>query len=242
MRRREFVIGLGAAAAGAGADEKPVLRVAAASNLTAIAPRLGEAFEKLMGVRCVFSFGSTAQLARQIEQGAPFDVFAAADLVHVEELVGKGFLVRSTMAVYATGVLAVWFPKRAGKRVEDVAGPGVRVIAMARPELAPYGAAARETLENLGLWRRVQARIVYAGSVSMAKQYGSTGNADAVFLPAALALRESGVVMVAETLHKPIGQAVGVVAASGMKDAGGRFADFLSRGAGHALLVANGYR
>ena len=229
--------------AGAAAPVKSEVSVAAASNLTAVFQLVGEAFEKATGIHPVFSFGSTAQLTRQIQDGAPFDVFAAADTRHIDELAGKGYLAPGSRAVYATGVLAVWFPGGAGKRVEDLAAPGVRVIAIARPELAPYGEAAVETLRSLDLWERVKARVVYGGSVMMAKQYGSTGNADAVFVPYALVLKEKGtVVLVEPQRHRPIEQGLGVVAASRRKDAAVRFAEFLAKGQGHAILLANGYR
>jgi molybdate transport system substrate-binding protein len=127
--------------------------------------------------------------------------------------------------------------------VEDLGAAGVRVIAMARPELAPYGEAAVETLQSLGIWERVKARVVYGSSVAMARQYGATGNADAVFVPYALVLKEKGtVVTVDPQRHKPIEQALGVVARSGRKDAAIRFADFLTKGPGRAILRANGYQ
>ena len=255
IARREILgllAGFGALAAlplASSSAPQDAVRVAAASNLTAIAPELGAAFQKATGISVVFSFASTAQLARQIEQGAPFDVFAAADATHVDELLAKGLIVPGTRQIYATGVLAVWFPgSSAPRRLEDLAGQGIRSIAVARPELAPYGAAAIETLRALGLYEKLQSRLVYAGSVAMAKQYGATGNADAVFLPASLVLRESGtVVRVDARLHKPLVQTVGVVrsskpASAPQSQAATRFREFLVKGAGHEILLANGYR
>jgi len=158
-------------------------------------------------------------------------------------LASKGYLLSGSRAVYATGVLAVWFPGGAGKRVEDVALPGIHVIAIARPELAPYGEAAVATLRSLGVWERVQARVVYGSSVAMAKQYGATGNADAVFVPYALVLKEKGVVVpVDPQRHQALTQALGVVAASRRQEAAARFAQFLTTGAGHGILLSNGYR
>ncbi len=223
--------------------------MAAASNLTAIAPELASAFQKATGIRVVFSFASTAQLARQIEEGAPFDVFAAADATHVDELLAKGLIVPGTRQIYAIGVLVVWFPgSSAPHRMEDLAGNGISSIAIARPELAPYGEAAIETLRALGLYEKLQTRLVYAGSVAMAKQYGATGNADAVFVPASLLTRESvlrgagSVVRVDARLHRPLAQTLGVVASTKQRQAAARFAEFLATGTGHEILLANGYR
>jgi len=231
------------AAAGAAGAETPQIRVAAASNLTVVASEFAQAFEKSAGIRPVFSFASTAQLAKQIDDGAPFDLFLAADTQHVDDLIRKGRLIRDTRAVYATGILALWFPKMAGARFEDLAKPEIRTIALARPELAPYGAAAVETLRNLQLWEKTKPRIVYAGSVAMAKQYGSTGNADAVFLPKALITKEHGaVILVDEKLHQPIQQALAVVTATKQTQNARRFADFISKGPGHVIFQANGYK
>lgn len=224
--------------------ETSELRVAAASNLTIVAPQLAAAFLRTTGIRVVFSFASTSQLARQIEEGAPFDVFAAADSTHVEELLRKKLIVSGTAAVYATGVLAAWFPKGpASLRLDDLTGKDVRTIALARPELAPYGEAAIEALRNLGILERVRPRLVYAGSVAMAKQYGATGNADAVFVPASLVLKETGTVIPLDPkLHKPLLQTLGLVNLKKRTQSASQFAEFLVRGPGHAILLQNGYR
>ncbi|MDP9170108.1 MAG: molybdate ABC transporter substrate-binding protein, partial [Acidobacteriota bacterium] len=125
--------------------------VAAAANLSEALPEIGRAFEASTGIHPVFSYGSTAQLARQIENAAPFDVFLSADAEHVDELVAKGLIARTSRAVYATGVLALWIPPGSHtgvKRLEDLTLPTVRIIAIARPELAPYGQASIDTLTH----------------------------------------------------------------------------------------------
>jgi molybdate transport system substrate-binding protein len=222
---------------------RPEVAIAAASNLTQVFQLLAPVFEAETGIHPVFSFGSTAQLARQIENGAPWDVFAAADVDHVEQLDRKGLLAPGSRAVYATGVLALWVPGVRIKSLEELVNPAVRVVALANPDLAPYGLAARETLQKLAIWDRVKAKVVYAENISMAKQYGATGNADAVFTAYSLVLAEKGtVVTVAESLHHPISQALGVVAASKNHAAARRFADFLVKGKGHQILLRNGYR
>ena len=87
----------------------------------------------------------------------------------------------------------------------------MRVIAVANPKLAPYGAAAVETLQHAGIWDQVKAKIVYAENISMAKQYGTSKNADAVFTAYSLVLKEAGkVIQVDEALHQPIVQKLGV--------------------------------
>jgi molybdate transport system substrate-binding protein len=220
------------------------INVAAAANLTAVAQELGSQFEATTRIHPVFSFGSTAQLMQQIENGAPFDLFLAADAEHVEQLDKKGLLVPGSRAAYAIGVLALWVPSRAipVKSIEDLVLSRVRVISIAKPELAPYGAATIETLRSAGILDKVRSKIVYADNINMAKQYGSTGNADAVFTAYSLVLKESGtVIQVSEKLHKPITQALGIIAASSNKADAGKFSDFVLHGNGRATLKAFGY-
>ena len=190
-----------------------VLTIAAASNLTGVFGTIGPQFEQATGIHPVFSFGATANLAVQIENGAPFDVFAAADAVHVDQLAKKRLLSAGSRAIYATGILALWIPPGARakvERLEDLANPDVKTIAVAKPELAPYGAASVETLKSMGLWQRVEPKIVYSDSISMARQYGTSGNADAVFTAYSLVMKDGGrVIQVPARAHQPIFQALG---------------------------------
>ena len=221
------------------------ITVAAAANLTDVMGRIGPQFEAQTGIHPVFSFASTAQLARQIEDSAPFDVFAAADSEHVDELGRKGLLTPGSRAVYVRGVLALWIPP-SGKahivRIEDLASPGTQVIAIAKPELAPYGLAAVDSLQHLGIWDQVKAKVVYAENINIAKQYGASGNADAVFTAYSLVLHETGTVLrVEDRLHKPIDQEVGIIAKSDHQAEARRFVEFLRHGAGKGTLLGYGY-
>jgi molybdate transport system substrate-binding protein len=224
---------------------KRTITVAAAANLTDVFQQLGPEFEAQTGIHPVFSFASTAQLARQIENSAPFDLFAAADSDHVAELDRQGLLVSGSRAVYARGVLALWIPassKAAVNRLEDLTLPAVRVIAIAKPDLAPYGQAAIDTLQRLGIWEQVQPKIVYAENISMAKQYGKSNNADAVFTAYSLVQHESGkIIRVDESLHQPLSQELGILAKSTHQDDARKFVSFLLTGAGKSILAASGY-
>lgn len=248
MRRIAILLAIAVSSAGqtGGQTARREVAVAAAANLSEVFQQLGPQFESATGIHPVFSFGSTAQLATQIENGAPFDVFAAADVDHVSQLAKKGLIVAGSAAVYATGILALWIPPGSAApviRPEDLVQPSVKVIALAKPELAPYGQAARETLQKLGIWSKVEPRVVYADNISMAKQYGSSGNADAVFTAYSLVLKEQGkIIQVSDSLHAPIEQALGIVAASKNQASGREFAAFLLTGKGREILHGSGYR
>lgn len=227
------------------ANARPEVMIAAAANLTQVFQVIGARFESTTGIHPVFSFGSTAQLAQQIEHGAPFDVFAAADAIHVEELDRKGLLVAGSREPYARGILALWVPAGTRgqiERIEDLAQSNVRFVAIAKPELAPYGQATVEALEHLGIWQKVQPKVVYAENINVARQYGESRNADAVFTAFSLVLHEEGrVIRVDPSLHQPIRQELGIVAASKRQAAGRKFADFLLHGGGRAVLLESGY-
>ncbi len=246
LRPVAIVVVLILASSASGQTVKREVTVAAAANLNDVFQVVGAQFETATGIHPVFSFASTAQLAIQIENGAPFDVFAAADVEHVDQLEKKGLLVSGSRTVYATGILALWIPPQstaAVNRPEDLVQPGVKVIALAKPELAPYGMAARETLQKLGIWEKVAPKVVYADNISMAKQYGSSGNADAVFTAYSLVLKERGkVIQVNERLHAPIAQAVGIVGTSKHVGTARAFVDFLVGAKGQAILRSSGYR
>jgi len=228
------------------APEPEELAVAAAANLTQVAGTLGQKFQAATGIRTVFSFASTAQLTQQIENGAPFDVFLSADAAHVKELEDRGLLASGGRAAYAVGVLALWIPPGSPAkitRIEDLTRPDVRIIAVAKPELAPYGQAAVEALERSRVWEQVKHKIVYAENINMARQYGTSGNADVVFTAQALVLADGGrVVLVDESLHQPVIQELGILAAAQHAGAARQFAMFLRQGPGRDVLAGAGYR
>lgn len=222
------------------------LTIAAASNLTDALADIGPRFTSKTGIRVVFSFGATADLARQIENGAPFDVFLAADTAHVKQLESKGLLTPGTNAVYARGRLVVWLPSSSHlklTRIQDITTREFERIAIAKPDVAPYGQAAVECLRSLGIWNEIEPRVVYAQNVSQAKQYAGTGNAEVAFIPLALVKPgEGNYLEVDEGTHSPIDQALGVIKDSRAQTAARQFADFLLSNEGQELLEKKGYR
>lgn len=224
---------------------RPEITVAAAANLTDVFGEIAREFEARSGVHVVYSFASTGDLTRQIENAAPFDVFAAADVRHVDELAARGLIAPGSRAIYGRGRLALWTPPGGQvpvKRLEDLAEPSVRFIAIAKPETAPYGAAAVEALKKSGLWSAVEKKIVYAESISMAKQYASTHNADAALTAYSLVLHDAGhAVPVDEWLHAPIEQAICVLKTSTKQELALRYEKFVLGEEGRKILSRFGY-
>jgi molybdate transport system substrate-binding protein len=221
------------------------LTVAAAANLTDVFAEIGRAFKAKTGTEVIFSYGPTAELAQQIYHGAPFDFFAAADTEHVDALVTSRKLTADSRAVYAVGQLALWIPKgeQSGIReLKDLARQQVRFISVAQPELAPYGHATIEALKNSHLWEAVQPKVVYANSISQAKQMAASGNADAAFTAFSLVLHDGGTVLKIDPhLYHPIEQAAAIVASSARTEEAKQFRSLLLGAEGRTILSNNGY-
>lgn len=242
-----FVLSIGPACrqANQSIDEGEII-VAAAANLTDSFPELAQEFTRQSGIKIVLSFGSTADLAKQIENGAPFDVFAAADVVHVSTLEQKGLITSGTVGRYARGSLIIWASDASRfklERVEDLTDKSIERVAIAKPDVAPYGAAAVEMLRALNLWEKIEPKVVYGMNVSQVKQYVSSANAEVGFLPLSLVQDGRGKYLeIDEKLHRPINQAFGVVHASRKKDAARRFNAFVLSPEGQKILQKHGYR
>jgi molybdate transport system substrate-binding protein len=219
------------------------LHVAAAANLSTVVPELSSAFEKTTQIHIVPSMGATAQLAQQIENGAPFDVFLSADVAHVDQLIKGNFLLPDSRAIYARGQLVVWAPRRQDIRtLNDLTKSDIRAIGVAKPELAPYGEAAVAALKSAGLWDTLEKKIVYAPSIAVARQFADTGNTEASFTALALTIGQPGSqFIVDEKLHKPIDQALGIVTASREQKNARAFTFFLAGPAAREILKRFGY-
>lgn len=226
-----------------GAETAGPVRVAAAADLTLAFEEVGRAFEAQTERRVTFSFGSTGLLAAQIRQGAPFDVFAAANRAFADEVVAAGACEGETIVSYARGRIAVWTPPGIAPpaSLEELADPRFVRIAIANPEHAPYGQAAREALEQAGVSDAVEPRLVFGENVRQALQFAETGNVEAAIVALALVAHEPGWLLVDEEMHRPIDQAL-VVCHRGADRAGGdAFARFVASDEGRAILRRRGF-
>jgi molybdate transport system substrate-binding protein len=223
----------------------PTLTVSAAADLVYAFTELGQAFEQETGTRVVFNFGSTGQLAQQIEQGAPVDLFAAANVSYVDELARQGLVLPDTVQLYARGRITLW--TRADSPlsiddIEDLAGPEVRRIAIANPDHAPYGVAAREALQSAGLWDALQPKLILGENVRQTLQYAQTGNVDVAIVALSLSLEEEGQwLLVPQHLHAPIDQALAVVKNTRNENTARAFAQFVNSPDGRAIMRRYGF-
>lgn len=225
----------------------PELTVAAAADLTPAFQEIGALFEQQTGIKVVFNFGSTGQLAQQIERGAPFDLFYAADKSFIEDLNARGLVIPDTMEVYAQGRLTLW--TRAGnpltpERIEDLADPAYARIAIANPEHAPYGQAAKSALETAGIWNAVEPRLVYGENVAQTLTLADTGNVDVAIVALSLSVQGNGSwTLIPAELHagNPLIQMVAVIAGTPHEAAARRFIAFVNGPDGHAIMKKYGF-
>ncbi|HUF93886.1 MAG TPA: molybdate ABC transporter substrate-binding protein, partial [Candidatus Limnocylindria bacterium] len=170
------------ASAGGGAAAPPTLTVFAASDLTFALKELAPAFEQAMKVKVTLVFGSTGHLARQIEHGAPADVFFSANQSFLDALEAKQAILAQTRALYAQGRIVLVAARASGPELGDLRallGDRVRRVAIANPAHAPYGRAAEEALRTAGLWEALRPKLVYGENIRHALQYVETGAAEA---------------------------------------------------------------
>lgn len=240
---------IGPVLAQAGAAPKPVLVVAAANMQSALS-ELVPLFERGHSARVNLTLGSSATLVRQIQQGLPAELFLSADEDSVFRLADAG-LTLDRGAVYATGRLVLLVP--AGSRLAldpDLRGlkaglPGLRKLAIANPELAPYGKAAVQALQQHALWPALQGKLVLGDNIAQTTQFVSSGAADAGITALSLALAPEVAartrhMLISETLHAPVRQRMVLLKNAG-PDARA-FHDFLQSPAARAVMMRYGYR
>ena len=223
----------------------PKVRIAAAADLAHAFAELAKEFEAKSGIALQVEYGSSGLLAKQIEQGAPFAMFAAANRGYVDQVIKAGKCDAATARSYARGKLVVW--TRNGTppptKLADLIDPRFRKIAIANPEQAPYGKAAKQALEAAGLWPQLQDRIVLGENVQATMLYARDGNADAALVAQSLAaVTDGGAAMpIDAALYTPLDQAMVVCGTGPTAEAAKQFEDFVGSREGHEVMTRYGF-
>ncbi|GAB4357217.1 MAG: molybdate ABC transporter substrate-binding protein [Gammaproteobacteria bacterium] len=224
-----------------------ILRIGVAANFAPVLQEMAEAFQQDTGHRVVLSSGSTGKLYAQIKHGAPYDLLFAADVERPQRLEAEGEGVPGTRFTYARGRLALWSrqPGRVDKEGRVLLDKTVRRIALANPQTAPYGAAAQQVLERLGVWGRLHTRLVRGENIAQTYQFVASGNAEMGFV-ALSQLRAKGVLggsawEVPESFHQPIEQQAILLKRAADKDAARAFLDFVRGERARQILRRYGY-
>ena len=197
-------------ASGARAGE---VRVAVAANFSAPMRQIAQSFERETGHRAVLAFGSTGHFYAQVRGGAPFEVLLAADAETPRRLEAEDLGVPGPRFTYATGRLVLWSrqPGLVDDQGEVLRSQRVTRLAIANPKLAPYGAAAVEAMNRLGVGDALRSRLVQADNIAQAYQYVATGNAPLGFVALSQVnvdgrWTEGSAWLVPQSLHAPIRQ------------------------------------
>ncbi len=219
--------------------------MAAASDLQTVLPVLAERFTAIGGAKINPVFGASGQLAEQVRHGAPYDLFLSANVRFVRDLTTEGLVQPDSLRVYARGRLVLVTLRGAKIQVRtlaDLSQSEIKHIAIANPDFAPYGLAARESLERSGLWESLKPKVVKAETVRQALQYVQAGNAD-VGLVAHSVARDADVraVDVDQGLYEPILQGLGIVKSTKFGGEAQSFADFVLGAEGQKTLASFGF-
>lgn len=226
-------------------DTPRQITVAAASDLGPAFDEIGREFEKQTRIKVVFSFGSTGMLTQQIANGAPMDLFAAANVSFIEDLERQGLIIPDTKALYARGRITLWTTSDAPfkpAQISDLTRPEVKRVAIANPDHAPYGMAAKQALESAGIWEVVKPKLVYGDNIRQTLQFAQTGNVEVAIVALSLSLGSDGQwVLIPEELHKPLDQALAVIKGTKHEQEARQFALFINSPPGRTIMRKYGF-
>ncbi|WP_338495592.1 molybdate ABC transporter substrate-binding protein [Pseudomonas sp. WP18] len=228
------------------ADE---VQVAVAANFTTPIQAMAADFEKDTGHKLVAAYGATGQFYTQIKNGAPFEVFLAADDTTPAKLESEGDTVKGSRFTYAIGTLALWSAKDGyvdakGQVLKDNA---FQHLSIANPKAAPYGLAATQVLDKLGLTAQVKGKIVEGQNITQAYQFVSTSNAELGFVALSQIYKDGKVTggsawIVPAELHDPIKQDAVILSKGRDNPAAAALVDYLKGPKAAAIIQAYGYQ
>lgn len=224
------------------------VKVAVAANFTAPMQRIAQLFEAETGHKAVLSFGATGALYAQVKNGAPFQVFLSADAKTPEKMENEGLAVAGSRFTYAVGKLALWSrdPALVDGQGEVLRTGGFERIALANPKLAPYGAAAVETMTRLGVLEALRPKFVQGDNIAQTYQFAATGNAQLGFVALSQVtadgkIKEGSAWLVPAGLYSPIRQDAALLANAKDDPAAQALMAFLRSEPAHAVIRAFGY-
>jgi molybdate transport system substrate-binding protein len=222
--------------------------VAAASNFILPLQKLSAQFTQETGHQLVISSGATGKFFAQIVNGAPFEVFLSADQEHPRKLIQGKQAVAGAEFTYAIGKLVLWSPdaKSADLQADALRKGEFKHLSMANPKLAPYGQAAKEALEKMGLWEKHQSRIVLGESITQARQFVATGNAELGFVALSQVQQDGkkpdgSFWMVPQSMYSAIKQDAVLLEKGKENPAAKQFLEFLKSDSAKKIIEKYGY-
>lgn len=229
-----------------------VLVVAAAADLVFCLERLDAEFKRANpGVEIKTTTGSSGNFFAQIQNGAPFDVFLSADVNYPRQLIKAGLAEEKSLTQYAVGRIVLWTLQpdklNVDKGLEILRDPAVGKVAIANPEHAPYGRAAKSALEKTGVYEAVKDRLVLGENIAQTAQFVQSGNVDAgiVALSLVLAPKVASVgryYLIPESSHPPLEQALVITRHGAANPLATKYVEFLRSKEARAIFDTFGFR
>jgi len=245
IRHVFLLLGLGSSLGPALAAE---VQVAVAANFTAPMQQIAVEFEKDTGHKAQLVFGATGKFYAQISNGAPFEVLLAADDTTPAKLEKELLAVPRTRTTYAIGKLVLWSAKEGtvDGQGEVLKKGDFKHLALANPKTAPYGAAAIETMKQLGVLENLRPRFVQGESIAQTHQFIATGNAELGFVALSQVFKDGKVTsgsawIVPNKLYAPIRQDAVVLAKGRNNPAAAALMDYLKSDKARAIIKSYGY-
>lgn len=228
--------------------QKTILRIAAAADLQPVLPKFIAEFESQNGIRVEASYASSATLATQILNGAPYDLFLAANRGFPQKIVDARLAVESTPVTYARGILVLWVRNNllSGPiTMQSLKDPRIHRIAVANPVHAPYGTAAMAALASLGLTAALRPKLVFAENIAQTAQFGQSGNAECALISKTIAIaytmRQAGTFVLVPTDSYPaLEQSAVILKNAAHPQQASYFLAYMQSAAGRELLNASG--
>ena len=226
------------------------VRVAAAADLKFAMEELGKAFENKTGTKIEVSYGSSGNFFSQLQNGAPFDLFFSADVAYPKKLEAQGFVEPGTLREYALGRIAIWMPNDSSVNLPKEGWNAlldlrIHKIALANPELAPYGRAAASALQKAGIYKQVKAKLVYGENISQAAQFVQSGNAQAGIIALSLAfspgMKDGKMWEIPSEMHPRIEQGAALLKSAKNRSAALAFLSFVKSASGVKILEQHGF-
>lgn len=248
LRRLLSLCSVSFAALSATAVHAGEVQVAVAANFTAPMQAIAVEFEKDTGHKAVVAFGATGKFYAQIANGAPFEVFLAADDTTPARLEGEGATVAGSRFTYAVGKLVLWSAREGfvDSKGDVLKKGGFQHLSIANPKTAPYGAAAMDTLAKLGLADTLRGRVVQGENITQAHQFIATGNAELGFVALSQVFKDGKVSsgsawIVPVDYYEPIRQDAVILAKGKDNPAAKALADYLKGPKAVAVIRSYGY-
>lgn len=222
------------------------ITVAAAADLVVAFKEIAVMYEKENDCKVNLIFSSSGTAKEQIINGAPYDVYASANVKFVDELIEKNMVIPNTKELYGIGRIGVAISVDSKLKItsaNDLLKNDFKKIAIANPDHAPYGLAAKEALISLGLWDKLKDKLVYGKDIQDTLSLIKTGNADAGFIALSVVNKKDvEFLLIDDKMHKPLEQAIAVIKGTKNEADARKFIKYVNGVKGREIMKKYGFK